>query len=65
MNLLSPSEGGLLFASLSSVLGLSRWCAVVKNPPANAGDVGNAGSISGLGRSLGGGNGNPHSSILA
>jgi len=30
--------------------------SVVKNPPANAGD---AGSIPGLGRSLGKGNGNP------
>ena len=30
--------------------------SVVKNPPANAGDTG---SISGLGRSPGGGNGNP------
>ena len=30
--------------------------SVVKNPPANAGDVG---SIPGLGRSSGGGNGNP------
>ena len=30
--------------------------SVVKNPPANAGDVG---LIPGLGRSLGGGNGNP------
>ena len=45
-------------------------CAVVKNPPANAGDLG---SIPGLGRSPGGGHGNPlleegmatHSSILA
>ena len=35
--------------------------SVVKNPPANVGD---AGSISGLGRSLGEGNGT-HSSILA
>ena len=32
---------------------------VVKNPPANAGDTGDAGSIPGLGRSLGEGNGNP------
>ena len=32
---------------------------VVKNLPANAGDVSDAGSIPGLGRSLGGGNGNP------
>ena len=32
---------------------------LVKNPPANAGDIGDTGSISGLGRSPGGGNGNP------
>ena len=32
---------------------------VVKNPPANAGEARDAGSIPGLGRSLGGGNGNP------
>ena len=31
---------------------------MVKSLPANAGDVGDAGSIPGLGRSLGGGNGN-------
>ena len=31
---------------------------VVKNLPANAGDKGDAGLIPGLGRSLGGGNGN-------
>ena len=31
----------------------------VKNPPANAGDTGDVGSITGLGRSPGGGNGNP------
>ena len=31
----------------------------VKNPPANAGDIRDVGSISGLGRSPGGGNGNP------
>ena len=37
---------------------------VEKNPPANAGDVGDASSIPGLGRSPGGGNGNPLS-ILA
>ena len=30
-----------------------------KNPPANAGDAGEVGSIPGLGRSPGGGNGNP------
>ena len=32
---------------------------VVKNPPANAGDLGDAGSIPGLGRSPGEGHGNP------
>ena len=32
---------------------------VVKNPPANAGDAGDAGSIPGSGRSPGEGNGNP------
>ena len=31
---------------------------MVKNPPANAGDTGDAGSIPGMGRSLGVGNGN-------
>ena len=33
--------------------------SVVKNPPANAGDAGDSGSIPGLGRYPGGGNGNP------
>ena len=33
--------------------------AVVKNPSANAGDTRDTGLISGLGRSLGEGNGNP------
>ena len=33
--------------------------SVVKNPPANAGDVRDAGLIPGLGRSPGGGHGNP------
>ena len=33
--------------------------AVVKNPPGNAGDAGDLGSISGSRRSLGGGNGTP------
>ena len=32
---------------------------MVKNPPANAGDTGDVGSIPRLGRSPGGGNGNP------
>ena len=33
--------------------------SVVKNPPANAGDKRDTGWIPGLGRSLGGGHGNP------
>ena len=37
----------------------SQVVLVVKNPPANAGASGDVGSIPGLGRSLGGGNGNP------
>ena len=32
---------------------------VVKNPPANAGDIRDSDSIPGLGRSSGGGHGNP------
>ena len=32
---------------------------MVKNPPANVGDARDVGSIPGLGRSPGGGNGNP------
>ena len=42
----------------------SQVALVVKNPPANAGDVSDMGSIPGLGRSPGGGHGT-HSSILA
>ena len=37
----------------------SRLAPVVKNPPANAGDVRHMGLISGSGRSPGGGHGNP------
>ena len=33
--------------------------SVVKNPPANAGDKGDSGSIPGSGKSPGGGHGNP------
>ena len=36
--------------------GASQVAQVVRNPPANAGDMG---SVSGSGRSLGGGHGNP------
>ena len=37
----------------------SRVVLVVKNPPANAGDARDEGSIPGLGRSPGGGHGSP------
>ena len=42
----------------------SQVVLVVKNPPANAGDARDVGSIPGSGRSSGGAHGN-HSSILA
>ena len=37
---------------------------MAKNPPANAGATGDIGSIPGLGRSLGEGNGNPFQYFL-
>ena len=37
----------------------SQVVLVAKNPPANAEDIRNVGTISGLGRSPGGGHGNP------
>ena len=42
-----------------TILGLLAVALVVNNPPANAGNVRVIGSISGSGRSLGGGHGNP------
>ena len=45
---------GVLRGDLSSLLAQQ-----VKNPPANAGDAEDVGSIRRLGRSIGGGNGNP------
>ena len=39
--------------------GASQVALVVKNPPANAGDIRDTGLIPGLGRSPGGGHGNP------
>ena len=37
----------------------SQVALVVKNPSANAGDIRDSGSVTGLGRSPGGGHGNP------
>ena len=44
---------------LQSIEWASQVALVVKNLSANAGDVGDLGSIPGLGRSPGGGHGNP------
>ena len=43
---------------------VSQVALVVKNPIANAGDVKDVGSIPGLERSLGAGNGNPTPAFL-
>ena len=53
-----------------TIVGGDRWASrvvlVVKNPPANARDISDVGSIPGLGRSTGGAGGMAtHSSILA
>ena len=66
------SESGSVLSSASSIFGLSShfpvtpippcvsWVVLVlKNLPANAGDARDMGSIPGLARSLGEGNGNP------
>ena len=47
-----------MFIPLQECLFLS-YRLIVKNPPANAGDTKDKGSVSGSGRSSGGGNGNP------
>ena len=44
---------------LSDLTSASQVALVVKNPPANAGDMRDVGSIPGLGRSSGKENGNP------
>ena len=56
MHILSPFFLDLCSCALER--GFSRG-SVVTNPPANAGDAGDQGSISGLGRSPGGENDNP------
>ena len=66
----SPGEGKATHSSILAwripwyvkSMGLQRvglTHSVVKNPPANVGDLGDAGSIPGSGRSPGGGNGKP------
>ena len=48
-----------MFESAYMKPGASQVALVVKNPPANAGDIGDLGSIPGSGRSPGGGHGSP------
>jgi len=51
-------SGGVDKCIFIADLGLPRWLRG-KHPPANAGDTRDTGSIPGLGRSSGEGNGNP------
>ena len=55
--MVKKAKGELGPASLTP--GASQVALVVKNLPANAGDIRDVGSISGSGRSPGGGHGNP------
>ena len=48
-----------LYARTADVNGTHSVALVVKNPPANAGDTGDVGSVPGSGRPTRGGNGNP------
>ena len=60
MNLgLLSGASAVLFASLYVIQWASQVVLVVKKPPADAGNTRNVGSIPGLGRSPGEGNGNP------
>ena len=58
-----PLPGGCIFQEEMEIIldiqGASQVALVVENSPANAGDIGEPGSIPGLERSSGGGNGNP------
>ena len=47
------------FSGIEDSYRVSQMVLVVKNMPANAGDIRDAGLIPGWGRSLGGGSGNP------
>ena len=54
-----PHNMNPLFKDLISKYGASQVALVVKNLPADAGDIKDAGSISGLARFPEGGHGNP------
>ena len=49
----------LVFSTVKLLLRASQVVLLVKNPPANAEDIRDAGSMPGLGRSPGGGHDNP------
>ena len=49
-----------MFDANGIICGASQVALVVKNPPANAGDIRDVSSIPGLGRPPGEGHGNPH-----
>ena len=48
-----------LLVKFITLIWASEVVPVVKNPPADTGDISNAGLFPGLGRSSGGGHGNP------
>ena len=56
---LKPFSLPVFLTRIMKSSGASQVALVVKNLPANAGNVRNKGSIPGSGRSPGGGNGNP------
>ena len=51
MNVVGPNHVNILLREGIKIIGFQGG-TVVKNPPANAGDTGDVGSIPGLGRSL-------------
>ena len=59
ISIIQDMSGCLYSPRCQWLIQASQVALVVKNPPANAGDARDAGSIPGLGRSRGEGNGNP------
>ena len=51
MNVVGPNHVNILLGEGIKIIGFQGG-TVVKNPPANAGDTGDVGSIPGLGRSF-------------
>ena len=54
-----PSLNNVSFTWVHACQGTSQVALVIKNLPAGAGDIRELSSVSGSGRSSGGGNGNP------